>query len=115
MYRLNGEERPSFVLGLDWDGTLTDYAPAFAKVAALCTHVVIITLNREITLEMAASELSLSSDRIRVCVCPDDRFDDYDHWKSEQCILHHVSVMFDDDPCVIDRCLSIGVAAIGVR
>lgn len=103
------------ILGLDWDGTVSDYQGAFALLSSLAGMVVIVTVNETVTASIAAKTLMISIDRIKVCICPDDRLTDYPRWKAEQCIQHGVLVMFDDDPAVIDCCIAMGVMAVGVR
>ncbi len=104
-----------YILGLDWDGTVSDYKTEFALLASRFDSVVIITLNNQITPQLAAATLNLDQTLVSVEICPDLRLDDYGHWKTEICRKHSIVIMFDDDRYVIGQCRSSGIAVIGVR
>ncbi len=102
-------------LGLDWDGTISCYAPELALLARIATHVVVITLNDEITTERANHALGIGVEKIVVCICPEDRIDDYPAWKAQMCRSHAIQLMIDDDHFVAKACWSAGIPALLVR
>jgi hypothetical protein len=103
------------IIGLDWDGTVSDYSDAFAFLASRFDAAIIITVNDEITTEIAAKTLKLEQDAITVEICPSERLEDSHHWKAEICVKYSVAIMFDDDPNVILACKKQGIHAINVR
>jgi len=103
------------IIGLDWDGTVSDYSDAFAFLASRFNSAIIITLNEGITTAMAAKTLKLEKGAITVEICPDERVADSHQWKAEICVKYDVAIMFDDDPNVILACKKQGIHAITVR
>ena len=103
-----------FIIGLDWDGTISHYSEAFAFLASRFDSVIIITVNDEITTEIAATTLKFAENRITVEICPDERIEDYHQWKAEICVKYGVNLMFDDDPKVVLACKKRGIHAITV-
>lgn len=103
-----------YIIGLDWDGTISDYPTGFAFLAHLFSKCIIITVNGEITQELAASTLEIDVDKVVVKICSHDDIENYAHWKAETCLAHHVDIMFDDDPDVVLACLNKGIRAINV-
>jgi hypothetical protein len=110
-----GNTMDKLTIGLDWDGVISDYAPALSFLVQLFQYCVVITLNDEITNTIASQTLNLELARLKLEICPDNRIDDYYRWKAEMCIKHHVNLMFDDDPEVILACLEVNIHAITVR
>ncbi|RKZ53225.1 MAG: hypothetical protein DRR08_27560 [Candidatus Parabeggiatoa sp. nov. 2] len=102
------------IIGLDWDGTVSDYSAAFSFLATLFQSVVIITLNDTITPGIAANTLSLEEKPLKVEICPDDRLGTHHEWKAEICVKQGVDIMFDDDPDVVLACHKRGIHAITV-
>ena len=102
-------------LGLDWDDTATDDPAAFGLLCRAFHSIVIITLNRGLTIEDAERRLGCRIDRIEYC--PDDVvIGGKSHiWKAETCQRLGVDLMFDDDLDVVKECLKAGVQAIGVK
>ena len=97
------------VLGLDWDDTVSAYPDGFAVLASRFDRCVIITLNDDITVEMARVYLNVQN--VRVEKCPYSRTD-FTVWKIEMCRKHKVSVMMDDDPEIVRACEAAGIYAI---
>lgn len=108
------EDSPSadLRLGLDWDGTVSCYAPELSLLARLAAQVVIVTLNDEITVDVASGKLGVGAGRILVCICPDDRIEDYGVWKAETCRAQSIHLMIDDDHTVTQACWAAGVPAL---
>jgi hypothetical protein len=102
------------IIGLDWDGTVSDYSAAFSFLVTLFKSAVIITLNDTITPEIAASTLNLEEKLVKVEICPEERLETYEEWKAEICVKHCVDIMFDDDPDVVLACHELGIHAITV-
>jgi hypothetical protein len=99
-------------LGLDWDGTISCYWPELRRLVACSGAIVIITLNDEITKTIAANVLGATEDRIEVCICPDDRVEDYFRWKAESCLARSIQLMIDDDLHVAQACWAAGVPTL---
>ena len=78
------------------------------------TKCVILTVNDEITTELAASALNVHSDHVAVEICPEQDIEHYHEWKADRCLVHAVDIMFDDDPDVVLACLNKGIKAITV-
>lgn len=106
--------KKQLIIGLDWDGTVSDYSDAFAFLASRFDSVIIITVNDEITPKMASQTLKINEDFIQVIICPDERVEDYHQWKAEICVKYDVAIMFDDDPNVILACKKQRIHAITV-
>jgi len=102
------------VIGLDWDGTVSDYSAAFAFLATLFDSVVIITVNDEITPEIASQTLKLTEKTVNVEICPDNRLGTASEWKAEICVKYGVDIMFDDNPDIVLACHKRGIRAITV-
>ncbi|KHD06246.1 hypothetical protein PN36_21720 [Candidatus Thiomargarita nelsonii] len=102
------------IIGLDWDGVVSDYGAAFSYLVQLFQHCIIITVNDTITHEIAADVLNIEKDKISIEICPDNRIVDYPTWKAEKCLKHHVDIMFDDDPNVVLACQEEEILAITV-
>ncbi len=102
------------VIGLDWDGTISDYPDSFSFLASLFSRCVIITVNDEITQELASSTLHIDISKITVEICPPDSIEKYQDWKANICLAHKVDIMFDDDSDVVLACLNKGIRAITV-
>lgn len=102
------------IIGLDWDGTVSDYSTAFSFLVTLFQSVIIITVNDEITPAIATKTLNLGLKLVKVEICPDEHLDTYSQWKAEICVKHGVDIMFDDDPNVISACHKQGIHAIMV-
>lgn len=105
-------ENPLFHLGLDWDGTISCYAPELSLLARLAARVTIVTVNDEITVNLASDKLGIDIDRLAVCICPDERIEDYAAWKAETCRRHNIQLMIDDDHTVTNACWAAGVPAL---
>jgi hypothetical protein len=102
------------VLGLDWDGTVSDYPLGFAFLAGLFSKCVIITINDEITPDLASSTLNIEIDKVTVEICTHEHLENYQEWKANRCVAHQVDLMFDDDPGVVLACINRGIRAITV-
>jgi len=105
----------TFILGLDWDGTISCYGPELSLLSARADRVVIITLNDEIDTAIAAKALSLDKTLIEVSICPDENIETYAHWKSAECLRYGVCLMIDDDINVVNACRSAGIPALLVQ
>jgi len=103
------------IIGLDWDGTVSDYSEAFAFIVQLFDSIVIITVNDEMTTNIAANTLKIPSNRVTVKICPNERLDTHEQWKAEICVAFSVDIMFDDNPDVVLACKKRGIHAITVR
>ena len=103
------------IIGLDWDGTVSDYSAAFSFLVTLFQSVVIITVNDEITPAIATNTLNLGTKLVKVEICPDEYLNTYFQWKAEICVKHEVDIMFDDDPKVVLACHKRGIHAIMVQ
>jgi hypothetical protein len=103
------------VLGLGWDGVVSSYGADFAFLAQTFKQCVIITANDEITLEQAAAILKLETQRLHLVICPAARLDDLPAWTVEQCRLHQVELLFDNDENIIRACRRFGIHAITVQ
>ncbi len=102
------------IIGLDWDGVVSDYSEALSFLVTLFQSVIIITVNDRITSEMAAKTLKIKPDNLKVEICPDDRLETYHEWKAEICVKFCVDIMFDDCPNVVLACQKRGIHAITV-
>ena len=105
----------SFILGLDWDGTISCYGPELSLLSVRADRVVVITLNDEITPAIAAKVLSFDLSRVEVTICPDEQIETYASWKSAECLRLGVSLMIDDDTNVVNNCRSAGIPTLLVR
>lgn len=112
MTNLQAGRSEPLVLGLDWDGTISCFAEPLAVLSRHANHVVIITVNDEITPSLAAETLGIAHNRIVIEVCPDERIEDYALWKAERCRTHGVMVMIDDDEHVVAACVASGIPAL---
>ncbi len=101
-------------LGLDWDGTATDFPKPFSILAQLFDRTIIITVNPTVTVEKVSELLGLEQSKIEVVICPTDHLQRYADWKADQCELLAVTIMFDDDGSVVDSCRDRGIPVIGV-
>lgn len=102
------------IIGLDWDGTVSDYPDGFSFLVSLFFKCVIITVNSEITQAFASSTLNADVNSVIVEVCPRDNLENYQDWKVDICLAHQVDIMFDDDADVVLACLNKGIRAITV-
>lgn len=104
-----------FILGLDWDGTISCYGPELSLLSSRADRVVIITLNDEIDAIIAAETLSLDIAAIEVSICPDVEVETYAQWKSAECLRYGVHLMIDDDEHVANACRSAGIPTLLVQ
>ena len=102
----------SDTLGLDWDGVISHFPEEIKILAAKFTNVVIITLNKSITVEKAEETLQRT---VVVEICPDDERDNHGAWKAAMCRKHDVALMIDDDGFVVAECRSVEIPALAVN
>ncbi|MBN2010840.1 hypothetical protein JW960_15945 [candidate division KSB1 bacterium] len=92
------------VLGLDWEGVITEYPTAMAALAQRFASCVIITQKRSLTPSQVARYLRTNPEAVALEICPSERQSDYQHWKAEMCLKHNVAFYLDDDPTVVNIC-----------
>lgn len=108
------------IIGLDWDDTVTEYGRGLRKLVECVTEVHIITLNADVTEELAKRVLEFDN-HLYVHIMPDEEFDiSKEHfgigeWKAKIADKHRVELMIDDMQEVVDECLKIGIPAIQVQ
>lgn len=108
------------IIGLDWDDTVTEYDKGLRKLVECATEVHIITLNSEVTEELAKRVLEFDN-HLHVHIMPDEEFDtSKEHfgvgeWKAKIANKYWVELMIDDMQEVVDECLKIGIPAIQVQ
>ena len=108
------------ILGLDWDDTVSEYSIGFKKLVECATEIHIITLNSNITEEIAKEVLGFAN-HLTVHVMTDEEINtslpDFGigEWKANKCLELGVELMFDDMKEVVDSCIKVGVPAIQVQ
>lgn len=104
------------VIGLDWQGVVTDYSHAFSVLVKSYDKCVIITQMKSLKVDKVAKLLRMEDNKIDLLVeiCPDERHPDYQAWKVDMCMKHNVDVMFDDDVTVVMECKNRQIPAIVV-
>ncbi len=102
----------SNIIGLDWEGVVTDFPPAMAALVSRYESCVIITQKQNLTSATAARWLQMDPAKIVVEICPDDRLRDYQQWKTDMCIKHSVALYLDDDPTIVMFCKQASIPVI---
>ena len=97
------------VLGLNWDDSVSAYSSAFGILAGQFTSCVVMTVNRDITVDLAREHLRFP--KLEVEVCPHGRTDVV-AWKLEMCHKHYVSLLLDGDPQTGLACEAAGIHTI---
>ena len=100
------------VIGLDWQGVATHFDKAFSCLIDKYDLCVIITLEKNLTIESVANFLNVDQSKIQVEICPAERNFSYEKWKAEICIKYNVELVFDDDPHVVMECQRQNINAI---
>jgi hypothetical protein len=109
---MEGQMQRANVLGLDWEGVITDYPAVMAALMQRFSSCVIITQKRSLTPSQAAQYLNINPESITLEICPAERQHDYQLWKAEMCLKHNVAVYFDDDPTVVMICKQQHIPAV---
>ena len=104
--------QPTDIVGLDWEGVITEYPTAMAALVQRFSACVIITQMRSLTSTRAARYLQTNPRTIQVEICPCGREGDYQEWKAEMCMKHRVSLYLDDDPTVVQACKQQHIPAV---
>lgn len=108
------------ILGLDFDDTITAYAPGLSVLSNTASTIHIITLNADVTSELAQKVLDYDC-HVFVHIMPDDAFDTtaedvgVGKWKASKCKELGVDVMIDDLQSVCDACEEVGIPSIQVH